>query len=123
MDSDPDWYLISTSLQPGMKKKETRDIDKHWSKMRQRIQMPKNYQLYSYRDTGIMYLKENGVPDYLIVKLTGHKKMDMLQKYTHAPAEEALRLTSQFLPKLGERTIINHAEKSNYSMMYDVHTS
>lgn len=118
MDYDPDCYLISTSLLPGMKKKETRDVDKHWTKMRKRIKMPETYQLYSYRDTGIMWLKESGVPDYLIVKLTGHKKMDMLQKYTHTPAEEALRLSSQFLPKLGERYVINHAEKSSYSTIY-----
>lgn len=118
MDYNPEWYLISTSLMPGVKKKETRDIDKHWTKMRKAIDMPMTYQLYSYRDTGIMWLKENGVPDYLIVKLTGHLKTDMLQKYTHAPQEEALRLSSLFLPKLGERTAIDHAEKSTYAQLY-----
>lgn len=118
MECPPEWYLISTSLLPGTKKKETRDIDKRWDKMRKKIKMPDIYQLYSYRDTGIMYLKENGVPDYLIVKLTGHRELDMLQKYTHAPSEEALRLSAQFLPKLGDRTEINHAEKSNYSAIY-----
>ena len=119
MDYNPDWYLISTSLLPGMKKKETRDIDKHWSRMRKAINMPMIYQLYSYRDTGIMWLKENGVPDYLIVKLTGHLKTDMLQKYTHAPQEEALRLSTMFLPKLGERVPINHGEKSAYAQIYE----
>ena len=118
MSCDPEWYLISDSLLPGINKKETRTIDGYWSRMRKKIKMPLKYQLYSYRDTGIMWLKESGVPDYLIVKLTGHKNMGMLEKYTHAPAEEALRLSSQFLPKLGERTTINHAEKSNYSATY-----
>lgn len=118
MSCDPEWYLISDSLLPGVNKKETRTIDGYWSRMRKKIKMPLKYQLYSYRDTGIMWLKESGVPDYLIVKLTGHKNMGMLEKYTHAPAEEALRLSSQFLPKLGERTTINHAEKSNYSATY-----
>lgn len=118
LDCPSDWYMVSTSLLPGTKKKETRDIDKHWTKMRKRISLPANFQLYSYRDTGIMWLKENGVPDYLIVKLTGHLKTDMLQKYTHAPQEEALRLSSQFLPKLGERSAINHGEKSAYATIY-----
>lgn len=118
LDFDPDWYMVSTFLRPGTKKKETRDIDKHWTKMRKIISLPSNYQLYSYRDTGIMWLKESGVPDYLIVKLTGHIKTDMLQKYTHAPQEEALRLSSQFLPKLGERGAINHGEKSAYATVY-----
>lgn len=118
MDCNPEWYMISTSLLPGTIKKNTRDIDKYWAKMRTAIKMPSEYQLYSYRDTGIMWLKENGVPDYLIIKLTGHKKMDMLDKYSHAPQEEALRMSSQFLPKLGERVAVDHSEKSNYSSSY-----
>lgn len=118
MSCHPDCYMISTSLLPGLKKKETRDLDKYWVKMRKNINLPDIYQLYSYRDTGIMVLKESGVPDYLIVKMTGHLELDMLQKYTHAPQEEALRLSSQFLPKLGERKPINHAEKSAYASSY-----
>lgn len=119
MDCNPDFYLISTSLMPGMKKKETRDLDKRWTKMRKAINLPDIYQLYSYRDTGIMVLKESGVPDYLIVKMTGHLELDMLQKYTHAPQEEAVRLSSQFLPKLGERKPFDHSEKSAYASSYE----
>lgn len=118
MDYNPEFYMISTSLLPGTKKKETRDLDKHWVKMRKRIGLPDMYQLYSYRDTGIMVLKESGVPDYLIVKMTGHLELDMLQKYTHAPQEEALRLSSQFLPKLGERKSFDHSQKSAYASTY-----
>lgn len=118
MNCNPDFYLISTSLLPGMKKKETRDLDKHWTKMRKAINLPDIYQLYSYRDTGIMVLKESGVPDYLIVKMTGHLELDMLQKYTHAPQEEALRLSSQFLPKLGDRKSFDHSQKSAYASTY-----
>lgn len=115
MDVNPDWYVISTGLLPGPKKKETRDIDKHWHRMRSDLRMPKEYQLYSYRDTGIMYLKDQGVPDYMIVKLTGHIKMDMLEKYTHDPQQEALRLSAQFLPKLGDRVKIDHSKPSAFS--------
>lgn len=115
LDVNPDWYVISTGLLPGPKKKETRDIDKHWHRMRIDLNMPKEFQLYSLRDTGIMYLKDQGVPDHMIVKLTGHLKMDMLEKYTHDPQQEALRLSAQFLPKLGDRVRIDHSKPSAYS--------
>lgn len=117
-ECNPEFYMISTSLMPGFRKKETRDIDKHWSRMRKEINLPMKYQLYSYRDTGVMWLKESGVPDYLITELIGHINPEMIQKYSHAPSQEALRLAATFLPKLGERQNIDHAQKSIYSSLY-----
>lgn len=100
---DPEWYIVSTGLKPGIKMTNTRKVDKYWDKMRSEINMPMKYQLYSYRDTGITYLKSQGVPDYMIINLTGHESIEMLKKYTHAPKMEALAASAQYLPSLGKR--------------------
>lgn len=118
LDNYPDdYYLVSKGLLPGPAKKETRDVDKHWTRMRSVLGMPKEFQLYSFRDTGIMDLKEQGVPDHLIVKLTGHLKTSMLEKYTHAPDLEALRLASNFVKSLGEREQVDYSQPSHFSSL------
>lgn len=109
-----DLYLITDDLTPGRKPTQTRKVDKHWDKMRDSIRMPKEYQLYSYRDTGITFLRAQGVPDYIITNLTGHETLEMLTKYTHAPKQEALHAASQFLPGLGNRFTVDHSKKSVY---------
>ena len=106
------FYLISTGMKPGEMKKETRDLDKRWHAMRNALDMPKEFQLYSLRDTGIMALKEQGVPDHIIVKLTGHLKTSMLEKYTHAPDFEALRLSTTYIRPFGHRDSINYSAPS-----------
>lgn len=116
-DCPANYYMISTGLMPGLVKKETRDLDKSWVKMRKALNMPDTFQLYSFRDTGIMDLKEQGVPDHLIIKLTGHLKMDMLEKYTHEPDLEALRLSISYVKPLGEREEIDFSEPSHYSSL------
>ena len=112
LDYPENFYLISTGMKPGEMKKETRDLDKRWHAMRNALDMPKEFQLYSLRDTGIMALKEQGVPDHIIVKLTGHLKTSMLEKYTHAPDFEALRLSTTYIRPFGHRDSINYSAPS-----------
>lgn len=112
LDYPENFYLISTGMKPGEMKKETRDLDKRWHAMRNALGMPKEFQLYSLRDTGIMALKEQGVPDHIIVKLTGHLKTSMLEKYTHAPDFEALRLSTTYIRPFGHRDSINYSAPS-----------
>lgn len=100
-------YMISTSLKPGYVKKETRDLDKHWTKMRKAIGMPMEFQLYSFRDTGIMDLKDQGMPDHYVMKLTGHLEPAMIEKYKHAPSMESLRLSASYINQIGKRDEIN----------------
>ena len=102
--SNPSWHVFSRMLEPGPWKIETRRIDKHWTKMRDRIEMPMCYQLYSYRDTSITDLKNSGMADYMITNLTGHRTIGMLLKYTHAPKPEAVRAATENIKSLGSRS-------------------
>ena len=86
----PDSYFISSGLRPGENHIDTRTIDKYWTKMRDRISLPKNLQLYSYRDTGINLLEEQGIARKVIIKLTDHKSEKMVGKYIHQPSQELI---------------------------------
>ena len=85
-----DYYLIGSGLKPNEKHINTRDIDKFWSKIRTDLELGMEMQLYSYRDTGITALEENGVPRSVIQKLTDHKTERMVGKYVSAPNKDLI---------------------------------
>ena len=84
------YYLFSSELKPGKNPLCTRKIDKYWHKMREKINMPKELQLYSFRDTGITDLKKQGHSNLFISSITGHLNSDEIETYTHAPDPKAL---------------------------------
>jgi len=86
----PDSYFIASALHPGPVAINTRTMDKYWAKMRKDIGLSMDMQLYSYRDTGINILEENGVARKVIIKLTDHKTEKMLGKYMHQPSKELI---------------------------------
>lgn len=85
-----DYYLFSSGLKPGKTPLCTRKIDKYWHKMREAIDLPMEYQLYSYRDTGITDLKKQGHSNLFISSITGHLNSEEIETYTHAPDPKAL---------------------------------
>lgn len=86
----PDEFLVSSKLKPGFKQIETRTIDKYWAKMRTKTGIGMQYQLYSYRDTGINTLEDMGVIRKVIRQLTDHKSDKMVGKYTRQPSKELI---------------------------------
>jgi integrase len=86
-----DYYLFSTSLKPGKNPTHRRKLDKYWDKMRTVINLPPEYKLYSYRDTGITDLKKQGHSNLFISSITGHLNSDEIETYTHAPDPKALQ--------------------------------
>lgn len=86
-----DNYLVSTNLKPGKKQLNTRILDRYWHKMRETIGLPMEYQLYSFRDTGITDLKKQGHSNIFISSITGHLNSEEIETYTHAPDPKALQ--------------------------------
>lgn len=85
------YYLISTKLIPGKTPLNTRKLDKYWHKMREAINLPKEMQLYSLRDTGITDLKQQGHSNLFISSITGHRNSEEIETYTHEPDIQALK--------------------------------
>jgi integrase len=93
------YYLFTQRLAPGIEAIDTRRMDKHWDVARTKIGLDKEMQLYSYRDTGITYLEEQGIPRNVIQKLTDHHSDKMVGRYVHKPNDE---LISRVVSKISE---------------------
>jgi integrase len=48
-----DWYLFSCRLRPGRTKLDSRAFRDRWARLRKRLNIPKEYQFYSLKDSGI----------------------------------------------------------------------
>lgn len=80
---EPGLFVFSTGYKPGTRLLTTRDIGKSWSMMRDALDLPKSYQFYSLKDTGITEMLEAGVPAKLVKELADHSSLEMTEKYTH----------------------------------------
>ncbi len=84
------YYFVTRSLKPGLKHIGTRELDKVWHKIRNDVGLASEYQLYSYRDTGITFLENKGIPRNIIQKLTDHHSEKMVGKYVGGPSRELM---------------------------------
>lgn len=48
-----DWYLFSNYCRPGATKLHSRMFRERWARLRKRLNLPKEYQFYSLKDSGI----------------------------------------------------------------------
>lgn len=51
--SPKDWYLFSVRCRPGATKLNSRMFRERWARLRKRLDLPKEYQFYSLKDSGI----------------------------------------------------------------------
>ena len=51
--SPKDWYLFSVRCRPGATKLHSRMFRERWARLRKRLDLPKEYQFYSLKDSGI----------------------------------------------------------------------
>lgn len=79
----PELYAFSSHYKPGKQLLTTRRIGEAWRDMRIALGMPKEYQFYSLKDSGITEMLEAGVPPKLVKELAGHSSIEMTEKYTH----------------------------------------
>lgn len=90
---------------------KTNDIDKSWEALRKALDLPSEYKLYSWRDTGITDLASMGLPDDLIIKITGHLDKDMVNIYKAPHVDESVvHLLRKVSQTLGERRNLTEEE-------------
>lgn len=76
-------YIFSDNFKPGETYVRPQKIQRTWQKMRQKLQLPKEYQFYSLKDTGITEMLESGVPIKYVKELADHHSISMTERYTH----------------------------------------
>jgi len=82
-NSNSDYLIFSEHYEPGTKLLTTRDTGRTWSQMREELGLPKSYQFYSLKDTGITEMLDAGVPAKLVKELADHHSLEMTEKYMH----------------------------------------
>lgn len=89
---DPDYFIFSLNYKPGPVMINTRVSGKTWAYMRDYLGLPKEYQFYSLKDTGITEMLEAGVPAKLVKELADHSSLEMTERYVHkSNAKKMLR--------------------------------
>lgn len=87
-----DYYLIGPGYLPGKKGLSSKSYRKKWKRMRERLNLPDNVQLYSLRDTGITETANRVASIGELMSLTGHIDAPSLMHYLH-------QIPSTFLKK------------------------
>ena len=84
-DLPDSYYLFANrhTYAPGPKMMASTRLAEKWSQMRNALKLPKEYQFYSLKDTGITEMLETGVPAKFVKELADHHSLEMTEKYTH----------------------------------------
>jgi integrase len=78
-------YLFSDNgfWTPGMKQIDERKISKKWAWLRKPLEIPKNVQFYSQRDSGIIYLMDCGINPEYVRSQADHYSLTMTTTYSN----------------------------------------
>jgi integrase len=82
-DYPKNYYLFSDKYLPGKRKKTTSALAKEWSRLRNKLKLDKNMQLYSFRDTGINAMLKCGIDDLSVMQHADHSSLEMTTLYAN----------------------------------------
>ena len=75
-------YLFSESYLPGAVQLAPKKISDEWVKIRTALKLPKKYQWYSLKDTGITNMLKAGVPTIAVRDQARHHSIIQTEAYT-----------------------------------------
>ncbi len=96
---DKNLYLIASNMLPGRKKATIDKYRKEWAKEKKKLKLKDEFQLYSFRDTGIFEMLKSGIDPLTVKQHADHHSLEMTSLYS-----------DHFDPNLNEN-IRNHAPK------------
>ncbi len=70
-----------------------------WREMRDRLKLPKEYQLYSLRDTGINNMLKAGIDPLTVMQATDHHELSMTTRYANHADPNLIRTLTELAPK------------------------
>jgi len=97
---DKNLYLFSKGWKPGKIRVDSREIARKWQQMRDVINIPKEMQFYSLRDTGITTMLRSGVSADQVRDQADHSSLEITNIYTkHAngkASEDIKKMCGEF---------------------------
>lgn len=76
-----DDYLFGVGFRPAKQPIRTKQYILKWERLRDELNLPKEYQLYSLRDTGITNKLESGLDPVSTMKASGHHDLGITTRY------------------------------------------
>ena len=78
-----DYYLFSGDLKPSKEPAGSLRYGKEWAKVRKKLNLPAEMQLYSFRDTGIFDMLKSGIDDLSVMQHADHSSLDITTIYAN----------------------------------------
>ena len=93
-----DYYLFGSHGKPSAVKIDKRRFGKRFADVRNRLKLPKEMQLYSFRDTGITEMIKSGLDDLTVMQHADHSDLKITSRYAkHADNRLTERIRSSGL--------------------------
>jgi integrase len=75
-------FLFGLNLTPCITPSGDARLRKEWDKVRKALKLPKEMQLYSFRDTGITEMLKAGIDDLTVMQHADHHSLEMTSNYS-----------------------------------------
>lgn len=82
-------YIISTGMKPGKKLLTSRVFSKRWDRVRKKFDLPMEMQFYSYKNSGIISMLEQGMSPDIVMKQARHTKLEQTSVYIRLVRRDA----------------------------------
>ena len=80
---DPNLFVFNKDFTPGTKKVSKTLMQKCWDDMRTALNLPKEMQQYSFRDTGITDMLQSGITPLTVKQFADHHSLEMTTIYSN----------------------------------------
>lgn len=81
--ADPKSFLVSESMCPGKKPISERRLRYKWTNLREALDLPMEYKMYSLRDSGIVQKLQDGISPEEVMKQAGHHSIEITTIYVN----------------------------------------
>jgi site-specific recombinase XerD len=77
------YFVIGHELKPNLKPLQCAYLSKHWIKLRKKLNLSKEMQLYSLRDSGIFEMLKSGIDPLSVKQHADHHSLEMTTIYSN----------------------------------------
>jgi integrase len=93
------FFIFGSSLKPAKTKAGNGRYGEEWDKLRKRIKLPPEMQMYSLRDSGINAMLKSGIDDLSVMQHADHSSLEMTTLYGNHYDPKLNELMYNNLPK------------------------
>ena len=94
-----DYYLLGGDLQPAKEMCGAARYRHEWDKITIKLHIPKNMQLYSFRDTGINEMLKSGIDNLTVMQHADHSDLSITTIYANHADSQLINKIYENAPK------------------------